>query len=394
MPDTVYDVTTFPASVSPFVDIGTVINEIIADIKATQNAPATRPGAVIYIPPGHYDLRTRVVIDISFLQIKGSGHGFMSQAIRDGSNSTQFLENQPGGSHVRVLNSDGHDEAFLVTRPGNPVVQGRLNAVEFRDFCINGVSAQKPYVPGNRRIGISVQSDNDSFVVAGMGFCYLRTAVIIRGADALAITNNFIAECGTCVELVGASIVGKITDNFLISAWGGSALYIENANGHLISGNTILWNSRVHLNNVIRTSISSNRFVSHWPGMIRFEGECHENLIVANHFDRTDVETADGTNGHDDLFGMVHLRGNHNAITSNLFTYHVAPTLVRPPGVDPTIILVAAGNDNYLASNHIVSTIEPRVVLDASTTGTKVIHSATAQQLVTNGAPHSFVPTP
>ena len=31
---TVYDVTTFGASVSPYTDIGKVINEIIADIKA------------------------------------------------------------------------------------------------------------------------------------------------------------------------------------------------------------------------------------------------------------------------------------------------------------------------------------------------------------------------
>lgn len=70
MAATFYDVTTFQGSISPYQDIGTVINEIIADIKATQTAQTTRPGAVIYVPPGHYDLLTRVVIDISFLQIK------------------------------------------------------------------------------------------------------------------------------------------------------------------------------------------------------------------------------------------------------------------------------------------------------------------------------------
>lgn len=83
MTTTFYDVTTFQGSTSPYQDIGAVINEIIADIKALQTTQTTRPGAVIYIPPGHYDLLTRVVIDISFLQIKGAGHGFMSQAIRD-----------------------------------------------------------------------------------------------------------------------------------------------------------------------------------------------------------------------------------------------------------------------------------------------------------------------
>lgn len=103
MPQTVYDVTTWPgASVSPYVDIGKVMNEIIADIKATQNTQTTRPGAVSYIPPGHYDLLTRVTIDISYLQIKGSGHGFLSEAIRDESNVSQWVETLPGASHIRV----------------------------------------------------------------------------------------------------------------------------------------------------------------------------------------------------------------------------------------------------------------------------------------------------
>lgn len=108
MPQTVYDVTTWPgASVSPYVDIGKVMNEIIADIKATQNTQTTRPGAVIYIPPGHFDLLTRVTIDISHLQIKGSGHGFLSEAIRDESNASQWVETLPGASHIRVKNTDG-----------------------------------------------------------------------------------------------------------------------------------------------------------------------------------------------------------------------------------------------------------------------------------------------
>ena len=43
MSTTFYDVTTFKGSVSPYYDIGTVINEIIADIKAQQTTQTTRP---------------------------------------------------------------------------------------------------------------------------------------------------------------------------------------------------------------------------------------------------------------------------------------------------------------------------------------------------------------
>ena len=45
MAPTVYDVTTWPgATVSPYSDIGLVINQIIADIKSQQTSQTTRPG--------------------------------------------------------------------------------------------------------------------------------------------------------------------------------------------------------------------------------------------------------------------------------------------------------------------------------------------------------------
>lgn len=195
MSTTFYDVTTFKGSVSPYYDIGTVINEIIADIKAQQTTQTTRPGAVIYVPPGHYNLLTRVVIDISFLQIKGAGHGFLSQAIRDDTTDTsQWDEILPGGSHIRVMNTDGNHEAFLVSQTGTPAVNGRLNSIFFQDFCLNGVDAKKPY--NNGKIGISVQSDNDALRIEGMGFMYLERPLLIKGADAINITNNYNGQFG------------------------------------------------------------------------------------------------------------------------------------------------------------------------------------------------------
>ena len=83
--DNCYDVTDWPVG-DPSEDIGAVINSIIADIKrrqvVTNENESGKPGAVIYIPPGDYHLRTQVVIDISFLKVEGSGHGFTSSSIR------------------------------------------------------------------------------------------------------------------------------------------------------------------------------------------------------------------------------------------------------------------------------------------------------------------------
>ena len=73
----VYDVTTWRVKGRPGLtahkDIGAVINNIIADIKRRQPNRDAKPGAAIVIPPGDYDLRTPVVVDISFLTITGYG---------------------------------------------------------------------------------------------------------------------------------------------------------------------------------------------------------------------------------------------------------------------------------------------------------------------------------
>lgn len=80
-----YDVTEWNVG-NPYEDIGEVINSIIANVKSRQTDSdineGGKPGAVIYIPPGDYHLTTQVVIDISYLKIMGSGHGFTSSSIR------------------------------------------------------------------------------------------------------------------------------------------------------------------------------------------------------------------------------------------------------------------------------------------------------------------------
>lgn len=99
-----YDVTKWNVG-NPYEDIGEVINSIIADIKKRQTDSnmneGGKPGAVIYIPSGDYHLRTQVVIDISYLKIMGSGHGFVSSSIRYNLPENEWAdlhEVWPGGS--------------------------------------------------------------------------------------------------------------------------------------------------------------------------------------------------------------------------------------------------------------------------------------------------------
>lgn len=392
MASTVYDVTTWTgASVSPYTDIGLVINEIIADIKSQQTSQTTRPGAVIYIPPGHYTLQTTVNIDIGFLTIKGSGHGFMSEAVRDDLNHSAWVETLPGSSHVQIANNN--QVGFLVDRATNPVANGRLNAIVFQDFCIDGVSSSKPYLPGNGKTGIKVQYDTDSLRVEGMGMVYLSHALVVRNADAFNITNNFICECGNAITLSDGSIVGKITNNYLINPWAGHSIFIENNDDCVINGNSLLWGARIQMKNVNRAVITGNKFVSNFSGMIVHETPCHEQLISANHFRRRFGDGGPARN--DDLYGMIHLNGNDNSVTANAFSFDVPPAEIVPSGATPTVVLVKGGARNFLATNKLASNVAVRHVLDGSTTATKVLWSGTSAQLQDlSGGNMSFVATP
>lgn len=64
-----YDVTNWPIG-NPFEDVGQVINSMIEDIKKKQNNrdlnEGGKPGAVIYLPPADYHLKTQVLIDRAF----------------------------------------------------------------------------------------------------------------------------------------------------------------------------------------------------------------------------------------------------------------------------------------------------------------------------------------
>jgi inulin fructotransferase (DFA-I-forming) len=405
-----YDVTAWPVG-NPAKDVGEVINSIIADIKDRQSAADVnsggKPGAVIYIPPGDYHLRTQVVIDISFLRIEGSGHGFTSSSIRFNVPDDEWPdlhELWPGGSRILVDLPFGADEeesdgeeakgaAFCVQRSGSP----RISSVEFSNFCIDGLhftadgSGMPPentYVNG--KTGIYVADANDSFRVNGMGFVYLENALTIYKADALSIHDNFIAECGSCIELRGWGQASKITDNLVGAGPRGHSIYAENHGGLLITANNVFPRgaSSVHLNGVTRSSVTNNRLHSFYPGMVILENGS-ENLVATNHFLRdhepwTPFLGVD--NGLDDLNGLLRVSGNNNTVVANHFSQIIDSGSIRPAGATPVIIRLTAGVGNFVSNNHVVA-------MDVHSTSSDSCFEAQVDALLTTQAADSLAVT-
>lgn len=436
-----YDVTQWRGA-DAHEDIGRVLNEIIADVKARQTqkdvADGGKPGAVITIPPGDYRLRTQVLIDISFLRVQGAGHGFTSSSIRFNvppEEQGDLHELWPGGSRILVdLPSAPADRpedgaAIRIAREGSP----RLSSVELSGFCLDGlhftgdaegIDPENTYANG--RTGVLVETANDSFRVSGMGFVYLEHALVVRRADALSIHDSFIAECGSCIELTEWGQASKVTDNLIGAGPAGHSIYAENHGGLLISANNVFPRgaSSVHLSGVTRSTVTGNRLHSFYPGMLRLIDGSSENLVAANHL-LHDHEPwtpfLDIDNGLDDEYGTIRIAGDGNSVLANHISEAVDADRVRPVGTAPVIIRVVEGTGNHIATNHVVGTdatseasdscFEAQVgallgaggagslpvravVVDEAAAGTTVLDSGTEEQVVLDPAVNAFRPTP
>lgn len=371
-----YDVTTEDFG-NPYEDIGIVINNIINDIKQRQSntnyQEGGKPGAVIFIPSGDYHLHTQVLIDISYLKIMGSGHGFVSSSIRFNTSKKQqdqFHELWPGGSRILVEidtqtnKNEKMGAAFYVKREGEP----RISSVEFSDFCIDGLhfedygeNASNPENSyQNGKTGIYIASAQDSFRINSMGFVYLEHGITIYNADALSIHDNFIAECGNCIELRGSGQASKITDNLLGAGYRGYSIFAENFGGLLIATNNVFPRgaSTIYFSNVARSSITSNRFHAFYPGVIVLADNSSENLITCNHIYRTyepwaPMQTIHSKNN--DEYGVMRIDGSNNSIIANHFSEILNTQFINPEDSKPVIIRVLSGTANYVATNFTVA---------------------------------------
>lgn len=445
-----YDVTQWSTG-NPHDDIGKVINSIIDDIKLRQSTLDPKdnngkPGATIFIPSGDYRLATQIVIDISYLKIMGSGHGFVSSSIRFNTPKTEWKDMHelwPGGSRIFVdfdpakITTEKSGAAFLIERTGEP----RISSIEFSNFCIDGLhfisdkndtdNPENSYVNG--KTGVYVATAQDSFKFNEMGLVYLEHGITIYNADALSIHDNFIAECGNCIELRGAGQASMITGNLIGAGYKGFSIYAQNFGGLLVTANNIFPRgaSSIYFDAVSRSSITSNRIHTFYPGALALVNGCTENLISSNHIYRSSEPwppMKKYSNGLDDLYGLLHIEGSNNSVIANHFSDIFNKGEIKLRSSKPVIIRIKEGESNYIASNNMIvsaqssdktreekasssetfstqvenvlannrsTTVEATTVLiDGQSANNTILDSGTLKQVKLNKTKNAFRPTP
>ncbi len=321
--------------------------------RAIQSLPST--GGIIYIPNGNFFLKSTVTIDRSYVHIMGLNHGLRSGI--DPSDGT--TQTGGGGAKVTVQNSIS---AFKIQNTHN---DKRLSGITFSGFDLKGDT--------NGGVGIDGVSNTDRVVIDNMTINNIGTGVKLNGADAPRITNSWIAETKSSIQLTGASQQAEIKNNSLGAQPQGITILLENADRYNISSNNIYpdGSSAIRLLNPVHGAIVGNTISAYYTGIIEMlpNGNTYGNGNTISSNTITIESWKNNPIGRDNKWGIIHIEGYDNLISSNNILANGSPQ-------NTTGILIMKGDRNKIASNILnIPNSNANVVCNGSANNTSVVYS-------------------
>lgn len=324
--------------------------------KAIQSLPST--GGIIYIPNGNFFLKSTVTIDRSYVHIMGLNHGLRSGI--DPSDGT--TQTGGGGAKVTVQNSIS---AFKIQNTHN---DKRLSGITFSGFDLKGNT--------NGGVGIDGVANTDRVVIDNMTINNIGTGVKLNGADTPRITNSWIAETKSSIQLTGASQQAEIKNNSLGAQPQGVTILLENADRYNISGNNIYpdGSSAIRLLNPVHGAIVGNTISAYYTGIIEMlpNGNTYGNGNVISGNVIAIESWKNNPIGRDNKWGIIHIEGYDNLISGNNILANGSPQ-------DTTGIFIMKGDRNKIATNVItIPNTSSKVVCNGSANNNTVIYSTDA----------------
>lgn len=325
----------------------------IAFNKAIQSLPAT--GGIIYIPNGNFFLKSTVTIDRSYVHIMGFNSG-----LRSGIDpSDGITQSGGGGAKITVQNSIS---AFKIQNTHN---DKRLSGITFSGFDLKGDT--------NGGIGIEGVSNTDRVVIDNMTINNIGIGVKLNGADAPKISNSWIAETKSSIQLIGASQQAEIKNNSLGAQPQGVTILLENADRYNITGNNIYpdGSSAIRLLNPVHGTIAGNTISAFYTGIIEMlpSGSTYGNSNVISGNVIAIEAWKNNPIGRDNKWGIIHIEGYNNLIAGNNILSNGSPQ-------NTTGVLIMKGDSNKIASNVInIPNTDSNVVCNGGANNNSVIFS-------------------
>lgn len=333
---------------NPNFDNAKVFNRIISQMG--------KQGGTIYIPAGTYYVKSPVNIDRSYVSIVGDNSGLRS-GIDRGDNKSQA-----GGGGAQVMLTSG------VTGFKIHGGQTRLSGITFKGFQIKGQH--------NNGFGIKGETDTDGVTISDMVINNVGLGVELKGADAVSIHNNWIAETKSSLKLSGSSQQANISNNSMGAQPGGVTIDMENPDRYTISGNNLYpdGSAVINLYNPVHGSITGNTISSYYNGVINMLPNNHGTLGNSNVISNNVISVESWKRnpaGRDSKWGIMHIEGYTNRIDGNQIIANGAPS-------NYSGILIMRGNNNRLNANSIglggVGS-HSKVIMNGSANNNKVTNS-------------------
>lgn len=253
-----------------------------------------KPGDLILLDTGGYELMAGIDLAIDDLQIRGAGVGRTSlsmdrddvPALRTTSNGVQIADLAVSGGSIGIELRGNH---ALVRRVAVHA-QGTFGIL-LRDSVGNVVHDCRLWGTGFR--GLQIAGGRGHFISncwsggnANAGFCLAETAGNV-------VTGNIADQNGTS----GFFIVGESANNELIgnqsyrSGMGGFYLF-NGSHGNVLEGNVANWNQRGFvLKHVMNNRLEANSAEGNHYAEFQVRGESRDNVLASN---RGEIELLPG----------------------------------------------------------------------------------------------------
>jgi len=317
-------------------------------------------GGTIVVPEGEFRINSPIIVDKSFVTIRGNNHGQRSNVDPGVAGTTA----PAGGS--KILVGPGVNAGILV-----PDEEPRISGLLFRDLAIQGLD------PGTNQ-GIIINRSNDGVRIENVNCINLDKGIFLAEADAARISGCWLAECRAPLHIDGGRQI-IVSNNHLGGQPGGVTAGFDNLDHLQFTGNTIFPDGRVglFLGNCHQCNIASNTISGKFTGLIDIRGNMNTLTNNGIFAERRDGEWPADPAGRDGLWGLIRIEGNDNMVSSN--------NIISWQPENDTRLHIVGGERNQVFNNYIAGIGSTRkiVVNGANAQNTRIVNSGVSGEIKT-----------